>query len=1104
MTPPGATPNPGLPDEHRLELPPEWLDVAFPRRGKPSARPVTLDPTASDRLAGRIKFWRDDVLKTLEHRKTDPDLAAVAREHLAGRSNPTGAAAVAGLSLTVADRPWKQDVFSEVDAWIADHGLVFAACAAVELIGMAVFTSHLANVRARGLNGMPDSGRAVAEIKRARAHLAVASETEYRSAVAAIGSHRTCPLRRVAAAFIAPTEQDWVNQVCRDARAIGYYDHYGSLGWLLYSTATEPGQLAAAGLKHFGPWEDDPSSAASLIEGMESESLPFLTGNLGFGRTHEARQMALEAISLLPSDEAMRFLLEHHVEDGTFAASKAAAARFPVRALRITAALAPNASAAHRARLAGIARTNPHLDAALAELDGDSRGVIEALVGDAAPVASVECLPRLLAAPPWTVKRPNRKAVVIEGLEAPAGLRLAWAEGEREQWKTAGEHWDEEFWDQDVEHRRDEAVRDARFYAYASAEVAAPLLSDWDGSSRYREYTDVYQRILARHGDAATRPVLAAMASDTDLHELLPPISGLEAARLAADWLRRKKSARRSAQDWLDRHGEDAARQLIPDALGKAKALRTNAEAALRYLAESRGADTVLIAAETYCAEAADALRPLTEIDPLEIVGGKVPKPGDWTDPGMLPPVLLRENGAALPEGALRHLMTTLALSTPDEPYVGVDVLAEHCDPDSLARFSLGLFELWMGIEAPSKEGWALRQLGNFGDDEAVRRLTPLIRRWPGESQHKRAVTALGVLGAIGSEAALRAIHGISQKVKFSGIKDEAAQQIEAIATGLGLSADQLGDRLAPDFGLGEESVLVLDYGPRQFKVGFDEQLKPFVTAADGKPLKSLPKPGVKDDAEIAEASRKRFTQLKKDVRAVASEQIRRLERAMINGRTWTSEEFRTLLVDHALVRHLVRRLVWVSETEDGRTAFRVEEDRTFAGPEDERFELPSAARIRLAHPMLLDEEVQTWASIFADYEILQPFAQLARTVMVLTPEELATGRLARFEGAEVSTGRVLELTDHGWHRIQSGPDDGEPGLSRELADGGCLNVELSPGLFPGYLDRHEVHTLTRAYHSPRDLDWNGDEERARAFGEIDPVEASESLLALTKLTETR
>ena len=133
------------------------------------------------------------------------------------------------------------------------------------------------------------------------------------------------------------------------------------------------------------------------------------------------------------------------------------------------------------------------------------------------------------------------------------------------------------------------------------------------------------------------------------------------------------------------------------------------------------------------------------------------------------------------------------------------------------------------------------------------------------------------------------------------------------IADELGLTSEQLGDRLVPDLGLAPSGTLVLDYGPRQFTVGFDEQLKPFVTDQAGRRLKALPKPGAKDDAELAPVAYQRFSGLKKDVRTLAASQIARFELAMVMQRRWTSEEFGEYFVGHPLLRHVVRRLVWAT-----------------------------------------------------------------------------------------------------------------------------------------------------------------------------------------------
>ncbi len=457
--------------------------------------------------------------------------------------------------------------------------------------------------------------------------------------------------------------------------------------------------------------------------------------------------------------------------------------------------------------------------------------------------------------------------------------------------------------------------------------------------------------------------------------------------------------------------------------------------------------------------------------------------------------MLLASSGAALPEPAVRHLVVMAALGKPGAPYPGLAQVAGACRPESLAEFAWALFEEWRQAGLPAEDSWTLTLLGEWGDDGTAGRLTPVLRAWPGQNAHRRAVDGLDVLAAIGTDAALRHLHLIAQRVKFTALKARAREKIAEVAEGLGLTADQLADRLVPDLGLDAAGTTVVDYGSRTFTVGFDEQLRPFVLDADGKRRKDLPAPGAKDDPQLAPAERKRFAALKKEVRALAGDQIRRLEAAMIARRGWTPGEFRELLVTHPLLQHVARRLVWST----AETAFRIAEDRTFADVHDAPFVLPEDATVRLAHP--LDLDVPAWAELFADYEIAQPFPQLARPVHALTADEAAGHRLPRFEGRTVLSGALLGLVNRGWQRNGVHDNGIETSLSKALPDGRWLSVTLDPGLYVGAPNEYPEQTLQEVWLGARPGEYYPGAPNPYRFADLDALTASELLTDLDQLT---
>jgi hypothetical protein len=1104
------------PQEDQVHFPRAWERFVNPTRSIGKPRKVESHAEEGARLFAEHEAGVRETLDHMLHERLKP----AAYAFLDGTPDPVGAAVVTVLICHgIGGTPHYTDYHESKDAssrsmvhhLIDRHGLPFAAAAAAVFFTLDTGRQPHPQVllRQMHLNGEGWS-RSVPDglLRDLRDRFAAASDAEYAAVREALAAHRDNPAERVAVSLLAPDERAWTDEVCKEHQDSKPRKFVTDL--LAVQAATTVEQLEALGLQRIPAYELKNPALANLIRRLGAAAAPILIDSVKECHHAAWRKNLHKALAMLPSDEAAGYFADRLHESDVPGYAQEFAQRFPLRTLRAVAARLPDAGPDRTKRLTTLLQADPAVEAAVPRLDAEARAIVEPLFASASrlPEADAADLPPLLVDPPWTVKAPKRKPVVIEGLEPPATNRVVWAEGERAAWGERGHSRSgdnsEEAWRKiarRLELRKLPSDEGLHFLAYAPLAIAAPVADRWHAREPLGYWAYELKTILSRFETAVSEQVVRGSAFAPDLREAALPIVNRTAARMMADAFVRLKSARETAVAWLDRHPADAAALLIPDALGKERKPRTAAEAVLRYVAAEHGAASVREAAAPYGTEAAAAIEALVDFDPLTPVGTKIPKPAAWASPALLPQVLLADGERALPQASVGHLLTILAIATPEYPYAGIEVVAEACDRESLTRFSLALFERWLGVGAPTAESWALTQLAHFADDHTVRMLAPLVAKWPGESQHQRAVKGLKVLGAIGSETALRAIQTIAEKAKFEAIKWEANDQIKAIAENLGLSRDQLSDRLLPDFGLGDQAAMVLDYGPRKFTVRFDEQLKPYVTDESGKPRKTLPKPGVKDDERIAGEAYQRFTALKKDLRTVAADLVKRLEAAMLQGRIWTPAEFRQYYVEHALSGHLARRLVWIAEHDGNRIGFRVAEDGSFSDVGDETVTLATDATIRVAHPALLATgDVRAWAELLADYEVLQPFDQMNRPVMAFTADEIATGRLTRFEGVTVEVGRILGMTNRGWDRTGYESGGVELSVDYHLPGGGAIIVDLDPGIYVGSVNAHPHQTIKRVALSG--VEEYGSHGGTRPEG-LDPVAVSEALAGLARLTAT-
>ncbi|MFN3988360.1 MAG: DUF4132 domain-containing protein [Rhodocyclaceae bacterium] len=780
------------------------------------------------------------------------------------------------------------------------------------------------------------------------------------------------------------------------------------------------------------------------------------------------------------------------------------------------------------------ARLSPLLKSLTARLDEGLHATAPDTAGPVTTMAARDQWPAVLARPPWLRKREPAPAP-IPGLPV---LDLTpeqdWAQESPAKWIRRA--WKFSYWETDrAAHSLAQAVpgwtAEAIIQADESPEQAQRLIDDWwQAHAEWKSHDLIEfwiepgmvgalpQRVslafwnnvasrsripcpdgfVARHGTAALPGLLNALRNDRDEYFVAQFIGATELAPLMAQALERRPTRRAAVRAWLKRFPGHAATGLLPAALGDDDGARNQARAALRALVALGESEALRAVARRYDdAAVTSATEALLAQDPLldfpARIHARSKLPAFWQPAGWRRP-RLRESGLALPDDALQPLglMLSFAADLPQR-YAGLEEVLSVCEPQSVADFAWDALEAWEAAGASTATNWILRALGAIGTDDTARRLGALARRWslPGGDGRTRIAVVLETMARLGSDAALLQLDALARKNRIVAVREQASKCLAEAAEARGLNTEQLQDRVIPDLGLDERGHLLLDFGPRQFLVGFDEALVPqvreYVDGRAGPLLACAPRPRASDDATLAAEAVARFKALKQDAATMAEQQPARLERAMCEGRSWTPFEFRQFLANHPLMRHLAQRLIWgvvpaatgvgVGEAHDAeqplQSAFRVTAEGEWVDADDAPWEAPAGwdagadtdARwhVVLAHPLQLGAaQIESFAGQLADYELIQPFKQLRRSVH--RPSDADEGRhaLSRWEGKRAYPGPLWGLTARGWLR---GYGDGGAYTHaiRPLPGGGRLTLRFEPGL--GHNDHGTVQQLGAVRH---------------------------------------
>jgi len=322
-------------------------------------------------------------------------------------------------------------------------------------------------------------------------------------------------------------------------------------------------------------------------------------------------------------------------------------------------------------------------------------------------------------------------------------------------------------------------------------------------------------------------------------------------------------------------------------------------------------------------------------------------------------------------------------------------------------------------VSAVAEKG-ILAVAGACGDESVVTPVAKYLKEWYGY-RAGQCKALIAMLSAVDRPTALQYLLSISNRFRTKGIREEAERYVQLLAERKGWTLDELADRTMPTAGFDDDGTLILDFGPRKFTARVNDQMEITLADDEGKSLKALPAPRKDDDEALAAAAKKAFSAAKSELKKFAAAQATRLYEAMCTERLWPPLDWRTYFLGHPLMRILCRRVVWaVFDASDALVAtFRPLEDGTLTTVDDESFDLPDDARIRIAHGCRLSAETAAaWTRHLADYEVAPLFVQFGREQYALPEDKRKAKSIDEFKGFMVEAFKLRGLaTKFGYTR---------------------------------------------------------------------------------------
>lgn len=328
-------------------------------------------------------------------------------------------------------------------------------------------------------------------------------------------------------------------------------------------------------------------------------------------------------------------------------------------------------------------------------------------------------------------------------------------------------------------------------------------------------------------------------------------------------------------------------------------------------------------------------------------------------------------------------------------------------------------------------EPHASEQLAIAIGDLAVRCFTKI--RGVGALSTKAGNACIYVLSQLPGLRAVAQLSRLGSRVRYKqalALVDKAKLECARRA---GVSQIDLEEISLPTFGLDVEGRSRIALGDYTAELAIVND-KAALTFFDGdRRLKSIPA-ALKSSDELAElkSAQKELAALVPTVRA-------RLERWMIEPRSWSLADLRARYLDHPLVARLARRVIFTTDTTPV-----IFFDGFPLGVEGKEVAVAEDTQLTLWHPLGRPPgEVAGWRHLLASLDVTQPFKQVDRELYLVDEEEPNAHESTRFAGRAVRQHQLAALLrERGWTYSLMGDFDSANTPTKQLQTHD-LRVEL-------------------------------------------------------------